>query len=192
MFKMPGKKVVLLAGEMASGKSMIARYLTKLNYLVIDADVVVQDLYREHAPTINQRFFNSSSHYVDKQQVLALLKTEQKDNFLNYLYPLVFQRIQTLIKASQEKIIFVEMALAYQLNLVDSFDHNIYVRTDVQIRLLRLRNLRKYSQTKIEQLSKMQKTIDLQKVEYLIDNNTTKQAVFNQVDDILKELESEY
>jgi dephospho-CoA kinase len=133
-----------LTGGLASGKSVVARRLARAGFTVVDADRLVADLYRAHAPgsaAVAQLFgrsFLDADGAVDKaalaQRVFA--DPEARRQLEEVIHPLVRKRFAGLAAAG-ESVAVLEATLLVEAGYAPDFDVVVTVEAPAETRLRR-------------------------------------------------------
>lgn len=195
------KKVIGLTGNIACGKSMLTNYLENKGYYVIDADIITNELY-ENCPKFKESLLTlfgdiilDEEKNLDKKKVSRIVFADiKKLQELNEIaHPLIYQRIDQLIKESQKKIIFVSAALLFEAKWQNKVDSVILIKCDesLQIERLMLRNKLSYQQAKARVDLQMSQAIKEKKADYVIENNSSLAYLYEQVDKTISEIEKE-
>lgn len=178
-------KIIGITGSIATGKSTVISILKKLGYKIIDADKVAHFLMLRGNENYEKlvKFFGNSilgdDLEIDRKKLGDLVFSDKsKLDLLNKLtHPTIFNTIYKEIKSDNEKIVFVELPLLFELlntgNLGIEIDEKwlVYVNEDTQIQRLMNRNSftfeeafdRVKSQMNIEEKRKL--------ADFIIENN---------------------
>lgn len=136
--------IVGVTGPIGSGKSEVAKYLSKKGFFVCDADKIVHDLYKDEeiVKTLTKMFGDvTSSGKFDKKKLLAIVSEnpKKKKELENFIHPLVFQNIFDTIEKGHHKKILLDVPLLIGSPLEEMCDLIIYRDTSDEIRLERLK-----------------------------------------------------
>ena len=194
-------RIIGLTGGIASGKSTVTSYLREKGYPVIDADQVVHDLQApggelyqalvEHfgrevlldtgdlnRPALAQRIFSSQKEIVWSNQV-------QGDIIRKAL-----AREQDRLAATED-IFFMDIPLLIEQGYLDWFDQVwlVYVTEDTQLERLMERNALTEVQARDRLAAQM--PLDEKKafVNLVIDNNSKRDRLYQQIDRALEQIE---
>ncbi|MFS9231118.1 MULTISPECIES: dephospho-CoA kinase [Streptococcus] len=194
-------RIIGLTGGIASGKSTVTSYLKEKGYPVIDADRVVHDLqapggelYRalvEHfgrdilldtgdlnRPALAQRIFSSQKEIAWSNQVQGEMIRKA----------LVRERDRL---AKIEDLFFMDIPLLIEQGYLDWFDQVwlVYVTEDTQLQRLMERNVLTGVQARDRLAAQM--PLDEKKafVDLVIDNNSTRDYLYQQIDRALEQIE---
>jgi dephospho-CoA kinase len=137
---------VAITGNIGSGKSSFAKYLSSKGYTVIDADELSKNILASDKTVKKEvvKEFGSDAYLnekINKTFLASIVFTDPvKLNLLNsIIHPCVKIQIDSIIKEkhSREKIIFIESALVYEADIEDDFDFVVLIKADFDIRLKR-------------------------------------------------------
>ena len=194
-------RIIGLTGGIASGKSTVTSYLKEKGYPVIDADRVVHDLqapggelYRalvEHfgrdilldtgdlnRPALAQRIFSSQKEIAWSNQVQGEMIRKA----------LVRERDRL---AKIEDLFFMDIPLLIEQGYLDWFDQVwlVYLTEDTQLQRLMERNVLTGVQARDRLAAQM--PLDEKKafVDLVIDNNSTRDYLYQQIDRALEQIE---
>ena len=194
-------RIIGLTGGIASGKSTVTSYLKEKGYPVIDADRVVHDLqapggelYRAlverfgrdilldtgdlNRPALAQRIFSSQKEIAWSNQVQGEMIRKA----------LVRERDRL---AKIEDLFFMDIPLLIEQGYLDWFDQVwlVYVTEDTQLQRLMERNVLTGVQARDRLAAQM--PLDEKKafVDLVIDNNSTRDYLYQQIDRALEQIE---
>lgn len=194
-------RIIGLTGGIASGKSTVTSYLREKGYPVIDADRVVHDLQApggelyqalvEHfgrevlldtgdlnRPALAQRIFSSQKEIAWSNQVQGDIIRKA----------LVRERDRL---AKIEDLFFMDIPLLIEQGYLDWFDQVwlVYVTEDTQLQRLMERNVLTGVQARDRLAAQM--PLDEKKafVDLVIDNNSTRDYLYQQIDRALEQIE---
>lgn len=189
-----------ITGGIATGKTTVTTFLRKLNYEVIDADIIAKDIMSNNQDVLANIMDNfpeaiDSKSKVINRKILAdiIFHNPMQRQLLNSIvHPLVKQNIIEKISLSRENIIFVDVPLLYETSFDDLFDYVIVIYTDSQTQLERLRSRDNisidYAKTKIS--AQMSLEDKKKKADFIIDNSgdveSTKKQMLEIIDIISK------
>ena len=194
-------RIIGLTGGIASGKSTVTSYLKEKGYPVIDADRVVHDLqapggdlYRalvEHfgrdilldtgdlnRPALAQRIFSSQKEIAWSNQVQGEMIRKALARERDRL-------------AKTEDLLFMDIPLLIEQGYLDWFDQVwlVYVTEDTQLQRLMERNALTEVQARDRLVAQM--PLDEKKafVNLVIDNNSKRDRLYQQIDRALEQIE---
>ena len=194
-------RIIGLTGGIASGKSTVTSYLKEKGYPVIDADRVVHDLqapggdlYRalvEHfgrdilldtgdlnRPALAQRIFSSQKEIAWSNQVQGEMIRKALERERDRL-------------AKTEDLFFMDIPLLIEQGYLDWFDQVwlVYVTEETQLQRLMERNALREVQARDRLAAQM--PLDEKKafVNLVIDNNSKRDRLYQQIDRALEQIE---
>ena len=123
------KKILLVTGSVASGKSFTCNQIKTEKISYIDLDMVVNLIYEQNAElknkllNVNPSFIKNNK--VDKNNIKKAIS--QNPKLLDFLelsiYPLLKNRLDLLIKHSNNLLIIIEVPLLFEKNFKVSFSY---------------------------------------------------------------------
>ena len=194
-------RIIGLTGGIASGKSTVTSYLKEKGYPVIDADRVVHDLqapggelYRalvEHfgrdilldtgdlnRPALAERIFSSQKEiaWSNRIQGSIIRKALERER----------ERL-----AVSEEIFFMDIPLLIEQGYLDWFDQVwlVYVTEDTQLERLMERNALTEDQVRDRLAAQMSLEEKKALVDLVIDNNSKRDHLYQQIDRALEQIE---
>jgi dephospho-CoA kinase len=189
-------KVIGITGGIASGKSTIAEMLESLGADLIDADKICHELINTNdiADKITKRWgvHIQDNHGKIKRNALAeIVFSDKKEvSALNsIIHPKAIEQIKSRIaklhaKAATSAIV-LDAALLVESKLIDICDIVLFVDTEKNSCVLRVKNSRKWPLDEIAKREKFQGLIPQKKEmsDVIINNNNSKEGTLNQVKD---------
>ena len=186
-----------ITGSIACGKSTVSRYLLDKGYTIIDADKLghnalnCKDVKRKLVEKFGCTILDNNEICREK---LGKLVFGNKEN-LKILNSIIHPKIKELIiklqeKHKDERLVFLDIALLYEANFVDLVEKVIviYVNEDVQLDRLMSRN----SLTKEVALRRIESQMSAKEKaslgDFVIDNSSTIESTYQQIDEILEKL----
>ena len=154
MSKWPGKYIIGLTGNIATGKSVVRRMLEHLGAYTIDADALSHRAIAKDAPGYKPALETFGKWILDKDgQInrsklggLVFRDPEALENLENIVHPLVEQAINILVQRAGQRVVVIEAIKLIESPLRSVCDSIwvTYAPEDVQIeRLMRKRGLSK-------------------------------------------------
>jgi len=184
---MKDRKFILgIAGYIASGKTEAGRYLEKLGAGFIEADEVVNTLYRQGgdgyrkiASYFGRDFLRKNGEINRKKLAKFVFSDVRKLKILNGLiHPLVHGEIRRIISKKREKVVAVEAAYFDKGGLLGVVDRIIWIECGRD--LLKKRAMRGgVSAEMYEKIIGCQRRPE--KVDFVVDNGGRKAAMFRQL-----------
>ncbi|OLR64572.1 dephospho-CoA kinase [Peptoniphilus porci] len=193
-------KVIGLTGSIATGKSQVSRFLKNKGIKVVDADLIARDVanFEFVKNKIKEEFGEDlyKDGNLDRKKLAEVVfkngKAREKLNQI--MHPEIYKEIKRQIEDSDE-LVFVDIPLFFENEDLNkkyglNFDEIwlVYVDRATQIKRLMKRDdiSREYAKEKINsQLSVEEKK---EKADVIIDNRTTLDETFAQVDSKLKKM----
>lgn len=191
------KKIVIgLTGGIATGKTTVSNYLLAKGIRVIDSDKIVHELYETNKKMKNEilTLLNIDLDNVNYKQEIAskIFNNDHLRQQINQIiHPLVLKElIKQRDENQNESIVVLDIPLLFEAKMTNLVDYIfvVYLNKDMQINRLLKRN----NYTKTEALSRINAQFDLEfkkdLADYVLDNNSTVEALYMQIDDAIKEL----
>ena len=130
-----------ITGSLASGKSTVAKLMSKKKYPIFDADKVVTNLYKRNyfLIKIKKKFYFRNLKNI-KKKVKDLIKTDKRalKQLELLIHPLVRKEMRIFMKKKKNaKIGIFEIPLLIESKLMRYFDTIVFVSTKKNIRLRR-------------------------------------------------------
>ena len=128
-----------ITGSLASGKTTVAKLMSKRRYPVFSADKIVADLYKKRIFLIKiKKKFHLKNYKNPKKKLKALIR---KDKFVlkkleSIIHPLVRKEMKIFMK-KKTKIGLFEIPLLIESKLMKYFDVSIFVNAQRNKRLKR-------------------------------------------------------
>ena len=190
-----------LTGNYGMGKSAVLSMFRELGAITIDADLVVGILLREKGilnkirALLGKNVFDKKGRLDKKRVAEKIFKNKKlRLNLENLLHPLVFERINNLIRASKDgnKIFIIEATLIFERGHEGRFDRMIIVFTDEKTAIKRL-GLHGITPPQAKQRLSCQLPIKtkIKKADFKINNSGTLEKTKAQAKAIYKKLSAE-
>jgi len=130
-----------ITGSLSSGKSTVAKLMSRNKYPLFDADKVVVGLYKKkYFIKKIKKNFNFKNTKSLKRKVKNLIKKDKKKlkELESIIHPLVRKEMKTLMKSKKNtKISIFEIPLLIESKLTKYFDVVVFVGANKNIRLKR-------------------------------------------------------
>ena len=179
-----------ITGSLASGKSSVAKILSKNKKLLFSADKVVKNLYSDSQfKTKIKKKFKIKNKNIKEEIKNKLLKKEISLNELGkIIHPFVRREMRTHKKKNRNKeIIFFEIPLLIESKLMKFFDFIILVLAPRKVRLKRyLKSGGKKKMFYLLDKNQISARKKIKYCDYLIVNNKSKNILKKKVNDIIK------
>lgn len=193
----PHSLIIGITGGIGTGKTTVSKYLEDKGYYVINADQIAKDLLTNNNIIKDKiiKEFGANS-YVNNQYNTSYISnivfnnTKKLSRLNQIVHPAVLNQIINLIDTAMQKnikIIFIDIALLFELNLEEGVDYilTITAKEDIRIdRVIKRSNLpieeikrRINNQIRVEEA--------VQNSDFVIENNDTIEKLYNSVDYIL-------
>ena len=186
-----------ITGSIACGKSTVSRYLLDKGYTIIDADklghnaLTCEDVKRKLAEEFGVEIIENNEISREKLGKLVFGNEENLKTLNSIIHPKIKELIIKLQeKHKNEKFVFLDIALLYEANFVDLVEKVIviYVNENVQLDRLMSRN----SLTKEVALRRIESQMSAKEKaslgDFVIDNSSTIESTYQQIDEILEKL----
>ncbi len=188
---------IVITGTISSGKSTLCKLLEQMNFKVISADEVNRNLLIPGAKNFEairasdefEKAFNNDS--LDKKKLAQIIFSDrEKLKKLNQLtHKNILNEIERQIELLDEKVVFIEIPLFFQMDERFDADEVWLVVADYQIQLERLMQRDKisleYAKAKLEsqeQLLTMKENSDV-----VFDNSTSVEHLTKELKKTLKQ-----
>ena len=179
-----------ITGSLSSGKSSVAKILSKNKRLLFSADQVVKDLYSNNQFKKKiKRKFNIKEKNVKNQIIIKLLHKEISLKELGkIIHPFVRKKMKNFyIKNKKKQIIFFEIPLLIESKLMKFFDYIILVVSPKKIRLKRyIKNGGDKKMFYLLDKNQMSAKEKIKFCDYLIVNNKSKNILKKRISGIIK------
>lgn len=188
-----------ITGNIAAGKSVVEKFLTDLNYPVIDTDKIVHNLFQtsDYLNKQIKKTFNDYDIYTDgildrkKLAKVVFSNKKQLKKLEDLTHPMIIEEIIKFFNTkSDAQFAFVSVPLLYEVNWSYLFDKVIIVASDTNIRLKRL--IQKRNLTEEDALirinAQMPQEEKIKLADYTIYNNTDYIELGRQINEILCDL----
>ena len=194
-------KIIGVTGGVGAGKSTVLNYLEKR----YGAKLILADLgghevmepgheaYEQVVKVFGQEIV-SEDKTIDRKALGAIVFADEKKRMIlnRIIHPAVRQEILRRLEEAELlhlSYVVVEAALFLEENYDAFCDETWYIYTDEKIRRQRLKESRGYSDERIDQIFRSQKTHEefQKRCLFMIDNNGSEEETFRQIDRRMKE-----
>ena len=194
-------KIIGVTGGVGAGKSTVLNYLEKrYGAKLILADLVGHEVmepgheaYEQVVKVFGQEIV-SEDKTIDRKALGAIVFADEKKRMIlnRIIHPAVRQEILRRLEEAELlhlSYVVVEAALFLEENYDAFCDETWYIYTDEKIRRQRLKESRGYSDERIDQIFRSQKTHEefQKRCLLMIDNNGSEEETFRQIDRRMKE-----
>ena len=201
------KKVVIgLTGGIGTGKSTVSQILKEKKIPVIDLDIISHEVIKfpKVVEKIVENFgkeileYNNTGNWIVSREKLGrvIFGNREKRLILNsIMHPEILRimREKILECKKENKIIFVEIQLLFEVQWEKEFDYILLVSAEKETQIKRI--LSRDNRSKEEALSIINSQMSLdekkKRSDYVIENDGNIQDLENKVDDFLKKIEFE-
>lgn len=187
-----------ITGSIACGKSTVSNYLKDKGYTIIDADklghiALTSDEVREKLEkSFGLRIIENNEISREKLGKLVFGNEENLKILNSIVHPYIRRQIlQLQEKHSDERLVFLDIALLFEAGFEDLVEKIIVVHINEKEQLTRLMNRNSLSsETAMNRIKSQMSSEDKSKLgDYVINNSNTKEETYRQIDLILDELE---
>ena len=179
-----------ITGSLSSGKSSVAKILSKNKKLLFSADRVVKDLYlnNQFKKKIKKKFKLRKENLKKEIKIKLLKKEISLKELSGIIHPFVRKKMRLFQKKNSNKeIIFFEIPLLIESKLMKFFDYIILVVAPRKVRLKRyLKNGGNKNMFYLLDRNQISAKIKINYCDYLIVNNKSKNFLKKKVTDIIK------
>ena len=196
--------VVGLTGNIASGKSTVARLLSERGATIIDADVLARRTIDSGTPAhaeIIKRWGNAvvaADGGIDREALRHIVfgAPDELEALNNIVHPHVRAMRDELVdqaRARGDQIVVCDIPLLFERGLVEDFDRIVLVDAPRELRLDRLVSERKLSHADAMEMIAAQMPSELKRARanYVIENTSTLQALSQRVEEIWSALQQD-
>ena len=179
-----------ITGSLASGKTTASRIISAGQGPLFSADVVVRKLYKTNKfrKVVSKKFkINNNSNI---KSVLKKLIIKDKKNIKmleKIIHPFVRKEMKKfIIKNKYKKLLFFEIPLLIESNLIKNFDIILFIKANTNIRLKRFKS--KGGNIKLFKILNNKQFSDAKKIkycDYVIVNEKNLKILKNKLLDIL-------
>ena len=198
MSNWPGKIIIGLTGNIATGKSVVRRMLEHLGAYTIDADALAHRVISKGAPGYQPVLDKFGTWLLDKDGQIDRVKLgklvfadgQALAQLEDIVHPYVGQAVDMLIKRSTQSVVVVEAIKLLESNLRGMCDTVWVTDADQKVQIERLVTKRKMSQDdavqRIHSQSAQKEKLAVAKV--IITNNGSMEDLWKQVNDAWKHI----
>ena len=180
-----------ITGSIASGKSSVAKLISKRRYLIFNADKAVATLYKKKyfIKKVKNKFNIKETKNIKKKIKNILNKNRKKLKELEHIiHPLVRKEMKRFIRRNKnKKFIFLEIPLLIESKLNNYFDKIIFIRSKYDLRLKRF--MSKGGNKKLFSLLDGHQIKDTEKMklcDHIVVNNESLSVLKNKLSNIIK------
>ena len=201
------KKVVIgLTGGIGTGKSTVSQILKEKKFPVIDLDIISHEVIKfpKVVEKIVENFgkevleYNNTGNWIVSREKLGrvIFGNREKRLILNsVMHPEILRimREKILECKKENKIIFVEIQLLFEVQWEKEFDYILLVSAEKETQIKRILSRDNRSKEEALNIINSQMSLDEKKKrsDYVIENDGNIQDLEKKVDDFLKKIEFE-
>jgi dephospho-CoA kinase len=190
-----------LTGGIATGKSLVADYLRRKGIHIVDADQLAHEVVRQGEPAWQEvvdafgREFLLPDGGLDREALGRLIFSvpEQRKKLEGIIHPRVFEAaekmLRPLLTTDPERVVVFSVPLLFESGFAKQVDRIVVVYADEATQTQRL--MQRNGLTKEEALqrihSQMPMDEKIKRADFVIDNTSTPEAVYRQVDALLEQ-----
>ena len=179
-----------ITGSLSSGKSSVAKIISKNDKLLFSADHVVKKLYsnNQFKKKIKKKFKIKNKNLKKEIKTKLLNKEISLKELGRIIHPYVRKRMKQFYKKNKnKKIVFFEIPLLVESKLMNFFDYIILVVAPRKKRLKRyLKNGGEKHMFSLLDKNQISAKSKIKYCDYLIVNNKSKKFLKKKVTDILR------
>lgn len=193
-----------LTGNIASGKSTVARLLSERGATIIDADVLARRVVEPGMPAFDEIVKRWGTEVVspdgsldrDALRRLVFSRHEQLEELNEIVHPEVAAYRDRLVDEARQRgdrLVVQDIPLLFERGIVDQFDRIVLVDAPRPIRLERLMRERGLSETEAMDMITAQMPAELKRAraDYIIENVGTVRELEERASDVWHALERE-
>ncbi|WP_025724543.1 DNA-formamidopyrimidine glycosylase [Acholeplasma granularum] len=183
--------IIAITGGIATGKTTATNYLRKKGFVVIDADLIVHELYKNESFSyiIGKTFNALTGNILDKQKLASVIfsNKKHKKKLEDIIHPLVYNEIEKQKASLNEHILFLDIPLLFESNY-STYDESILIDTSSTLQLTRLMDRNKLNEQEAMKRIKAQMPLSKKRklATLIIKNTSSKEALYNKLDQILE------
>lgn len=198
MSRWPGKYVIGLTGNIATGKSVVRKMLEHLGAYGIDADALAHRAIAQGAPgyplilkTFGEWILDAEGQ-IDRGKVAKIAFSDPKalDQLEAIVHPLVAHAVDLLIRRSKLSVVIIEAIKLLESDLAAGCDTIWVVDAPGELQIARLMHKRKMSEASARQRIAAQapQSLKLRAAKVVIRNNGSFENTWDQVQDAWQNL----
>jgi dephospho-CoA kinase len=180
-----------ITGGIGSGKTLACRYLEKLGYTVICADIIAKQLYKSNRKIINRLVLEFGRGILDNNGEISGVNSRKvffsgKKNIKRVnkiVHPFVIKEIEKLAAKAGKKAVFIETAIMFESGYYKKLDYVVLIYANKQTRVKRIQKRDKMSRADILKLMsfQMDEKEKMKRADFIIKNNSTQKKLYNSI-----------
>lgn len=199
-------KTIVITGGIASGKTEVLNILKKFGYLVFDADKInarcleKETVVKKITHDLNENIIDVKSKKIDRKKLrtLAFRNKDFRKRLEGILHPEIQKEFETCYNrirdVSRDAWIFYEASLVLENNNEKLFHISVLVKSTLDIRMKRLKNIRNLDMSLIENILKSQLSDDEKekRCDFIIENNGSLEELRHDIQDVLLRIRNKF
>lgn len=185
-----------IVGNIASGKSVAEKFLQENGCVVYDTDDMAHEILKTHSSEIIKTFKDYdilSNGEIDRTKLAKTVfssKCELK-RLEEIIHPLIKEELAKIFKLNYE-MVFISVPQLFEAGMDGMFDKIIYIASDEKTRLKRLmkRSGLSLEEAKIRINAQIPDDKKIKKSDYVIYNNSSKEDLKIQINEVLNDIKS--
>lgn len=188
-----------LTGGIGSGKTTVSDYLLEKGYPVIDADKIAREITLPGSPVLDALAAEFGSDIIGSDGTLdrkllgerAFRDEESKNRLDAITHGEICRRICEALKENREPTIFLDAALLYETDLDERVDQVWLVVSSEDLRVHRVVSRDRVAPDHVRSriTSQMAEEEKRQMAHVIIENNGTKEELYQKIDKLLNQWE---
>ena len=182
---------IAISGNIASGKSQVENYLTKLGYIVYDTDSIAHEILDNMTEFYDLDVFTDGKIDRKKLGEIIFSNTNYKKKLEKIVHPQIRKKLKNIFDLYKtEKIIFISVPLLFEAKFEKLFDKIIFISVDPKIQLKRLMKRNNYTeeQALMRINSQLPQNLKIKKSDYVLQNNSSIKNLHAGIDNIIEQL----
>lgn len=186
-------KKIAIVGNIASGKSLVEKFLREEGYKTLDTDEITHSLLLNNNSVIQafKDFDILEENQISRKKLgqIVFSNPKMKQVLENILHPQIKNEINKFFNLNQdEKAAFVSVPLLFEAGMENMFETIIFIEADDDLRLERLikRNGFTLEDAKNRMYAQMPQEEKIKKSDYVLTNSSTMEELKKQVQNCLK------
>lgn len=192
-------KIIGLTGSWGTGKTAVAKILQRLGAEVIDADKIAHQVirpdnavYQKIVSVFGKSILRNNSKAIDRKKLgkIAFADKISIERLNKIVHPEIIKNIEAQLRKAKAKIVVLDAPLLIETGLCSIVDKLIVVKLDKEEQINRLRH--KTGLNRIQILKRILYQLPLrykiEKADFVIDNNGTRNNTYKQVKAVWKKL----